>query len=214
MKMEDILCGQNIRGVVYITQKGRTVCENVSGYADLKNSIPNTLDTRFASASAGKVFVASGILQLIAQGKIGFEDTIGKHLALDWHEIDRDVTIRQLLTHTSGVPDYFDERTMNNYEDLWREFPNYKIRQNRDLLPLFVEKPMMYPRGEKFQYNNSGYVLLAMILEEVTGMAFDAYLKTAVFDVCGMTSTGYFELDIEMLSLCPISLGMLWLHFH
>lgn len=195
MKMEDILCGQNIRGVVYITQKGRTVCENVSGYADLKNSIPNTLDTRFASASAGKVFVASGILQLIAQGKIGFEDTIGKHLALDWHEIDRDVTIRQLLTHTSGVPDYFDERTMNNYEDLWREFPNYKIRQNRDLLSLFLEKPMMYPRGEKFQYNNSRYVLLAMILEEVTGMAFDAYLKTAVFDVCGMTSTGYFELD-------------------
>ena len=60
---------------------------------------------------------------------------------------------------------------------------------------MFLEKPMMYPRGKKFQYNKSGYVLLAMILEEVTGMAFDAYLKKAVFDVCGMTSTGYFELD-------------------
>lgn len=176
-------------------QKDKVICEKVSGYADLPNQIPNTLDTRFASASAGKVFVAAGILQLIAQGKIRFDDTLGKLVEMDWHKIDRDVTIRQLLTHTSGVPDYFDESTMDDYEALWREFPNYKIRQNRDLLPLFVEKPMMYPRGEKFQYNNSGYVLLAMILEEVMGMAFDAYFKTAVFEVCGMTSTDYFELD-------------------
>lgn len=56
-------------------------------------------------------------------------------------------------------------------------------------------KPMMYPKGEKFQYNNSGYVLLAMIIEKVTGMYFDRYLKESIFDVCGMKSTGYYELD-------------------
>ena len=58
-----------------------------------------------------------------------------------------------------------------------------------------INKPMMYPKGEKFQYNNSGYVLLAMIIEKVTGMYFDQYLKKNIFDVCGMESTGYYELD-------------------
>lgn len=69
------------------------------------------------------------------------------------------------------------------------------LRKNSDLLPLFINKPMMYPRGEKFQYNNSGYVMLALIIEALTGMPFDKYLKENVFDICGMNSTGYFELD-------------------
>ncbi len=185
----------NFRGNIYIIQNNKVIYEKTSGYADLANEIPNTLDTRFASASAGKVFVAVGILQLIEQGKIHFDDTLGKLLDLEWHNIDRDVTVKQLLTHTSGVPDYFDESIMDEYEDLWKDYPNYKIRHNRDLLPLFINKLMMYPRGEKFQYNNSGYVLLAMIIEAVTGMEFDQYLKLRVFDICGMKSTGYYELD-------------------
>ncbi len=91
--MEDILCGQNIRGVVYITQKGRkTVCENVSGYADLKTAYQIRWTPVLRARLLERCFVASGILQLIAQGKIGFEDTIGKHLALDWHEIDREMS--------------------------------------------------------------------------------------------------------------------------
>ena len=153
------------------------------------------METKFGSASAGKVFTAVGILQLIDRGTIKLDDTLGTLLDIDLHDIDKDVTVRQLLNHTSGVPDYFDESVMDEYEELWVDFPNYKIRHNSDLLPLFIEKPMMYPKGEKFQYNNSGYVLLAMIIEKVTGMDFDQYLKKNVFDVCGMNSTGYYELD-------------------
>ena len=153
------------------------------------------MDTRFATASAGKVFVAVGILQLIEQGKLNYDDTLGKVLSMDLHQIDPDVTIRQLLTHTSGVPDYFDESVMEEYEELWIDFPNYRIRHNNDLFPLFLDKPMMYPKGQKFQYNNSGFVLLASVIEQVTGQDFDEYLKQNIFDVCGMTSTGYYELD-------------------
>ena len=142
-----------------------------------------------------QVFVAVGILQLIECGKLCFEDTIGNILDIDLHHIDPNVTVRQLLNHTSGVPDYFDESTMDDYEDLWVDYPNYKIRRNADLLPLFINRPMMYPRGEKFQYNNSGYVLLAMIIEKITGMYFDEYLQTSIFHKCDMESTGYYELD-------------------
>lgn len=186
---------ESFRGSIYIVQNDRVLCERVSGFADLPNEIPNTLETRFASASAGKAFVAAGILQLIEGGRIRFDDTLGTLLDIPLNDIDKDVTVRQLLNHTSGVPDYFDESVMDEYEELWADYPNYKIRHNSDLLSLFINKPMMYPKGTKFQYNNSGYVLLAMIMEKVTGIYFDQYLKENIFDICGMEATGYYELD-------------------
>ncbi|MCH5263098.1 MAG: beta-lactamase family protein [Lachnospiraceae bacterium] len=194
MGIKDMIDGE-FRGIVYVVQGDKVLCEKVTGYADLPNEVPNTLETRFASASAGKVFVAVGILQLIEQGKLQFNDTLGKLLDIELNQIDRDITVRQLLTHTSGVPDYFDESIMSEYEELWTDYPNYRIRHNDDLLPLFITKPMMYPKGAKFQYNNSGYVLLATIIEKVTDMYFDQYLQAHIFDVCGMKSTGYYELD-------------------
>ena len=185
----------NFRGNIFILQDDKVICESITGFADLTNEVPNCIDTKFASASAGKVFVAVGILQLIDRGKIKLDDSLGELLDIDLHNIDKDVTVEQLLNHTSGVPDYFDESVMNEYEELWADYPNYKIRHNNDLFPLFLHKLMMYPKGERFQYNNSGYVLLASIIEKVTGMYFDEYLKEHIFDVCGMQSTGYFELD-------------------
>lgn len=185
----------NFRGNICIVQNGTVLYERENGYADLPNKIPNTIETKFASASAGKVFVAAGILQLIEKGRIRFDDTIGTLLDIPFGNMDRGVTVRQLLNHTSGVPDYFDESVMNEYEKLWRDYPNYRIRHNSDLLPLFIHKPMMYPKGERFQYNNSGYVLLAMIIEKVAGMYFDQYLKENIFDICGMEAAGYYELD-------------------
>ena len=90
------------RGVIHVLQQGEVLCSHVSGLADLPNEIPNTFETRFASASAGKVFVAAGILRLIDQGKLELESTLGSLLDFDLGRIDRDVTVRQLLTHTAG----------------------------------------------------------------------------------------------------------------
>ena len=185
----------DFRGNAYII-KGNDVLLNYSGgFADLANEIPNTIETRFASASLSKTFVAVGILQLIEAEKLKFEDSLGELLDFDLKHIDPYVTVRQLLNHTSGVPDYFDESIMDDYEALWIDYPNYRIRRNKDMLPLFIDKPMMYNRGERFQYNNSGYILLAMIIEKITGMDFDVYLKKNIFDMCGMRSTGYYSFD-------------------
>lgn len=117
MNIEDIL-DKNFRGNIYIVQNDNILYKNIAGYADLPNKVPNTLDTKFASASAGKVFVAVAILQLIEQGKIEFDDTLGTLLDIDLHNIDKDVTVEKLLNHTSGVPDYFDETVMEEYEEL------------------------------------------------------------------------------------------------
>ncbi len=194
MDIDSLLAG-GLRGCALITRGGETLCHRAFGYADLPNRVPNRIDTRFATASAGKVFVAVGILQLIESGRLRFADSLGELLDLDLKAIDPHITVEELLTHTSGIPDYFDESVMEEYEELWTDFPNYRVRKNSDLLPLFIDKPMMYPRGGRFQYNNTGFVVLALILERVTNLPFDEALKQSVFVPCGMRSTGYYELD-------------------
>lgn len=182
-------------GCILITKDNQSLFEHACGYAELADKRPNTIHTRFATASAGKVFVAVGILQLIETKRLSFNSKIGELLDFDLKAIDPAITVEQLLTHTSGIPDYFDESVLEDYSDLWRDYPNYKIRSSADLIPLFIDKPMMYPRGKKFQYNNTGYVVLGLIIEAVTGLPFDDYLREAVFTPCGMADTGYFELD-------------------
>jgi CubicO group peptidase (beta-lactamase class C family) len=189
------LVGNDFSGVISIRKDSNTLIQNSYGYADINNKIPNEVDTKFATASVGKVFVAVGILQLIERGKLNLNDTIGNILDFDLKSIDKNITIKQLLTHTSGIPDYFDESVMNEYAELWQDFPNYKIRKSMDLLPLFIDKPMMYKAGDKFQYNNSGYVILGIIIEKITGLLFDDYLIRNVFLPCEMSNTGYYELD-------------------
>jgi CubicO group peptidase (beta-lactamase class C family) len=182
-------------GVVLIKQKGKVIIEEAFGYADVPNKRPNRLDTIFVTASAGKVFTATGILKLIERGKLGFDSTIGDLLDFDLKQIDPAITVRQLLTHTSGIPDYFDESKGGKYSDVFRDFPSYNIRKNSDFIPLFVDMPMMYPRGEKFHYNQTGYVTLGLIIEAVTGLLFDEYLKRELFVPCGMVDTCYHEYD-------------------
>ena len=194
MNIEDMI-DKDFSGCVSICKEGKTVFQKAFGYSDLANRISNEIDTKFASASAGKVFVAAAVLQLIERGLLKFDDTIGGLLDINWKQIDRGITIRQLLCHTSGIPDYFDESVMNEYEELWKDYPNYKIRTSSDIIPLFIDKPMMYPAGGKFQYNNTGYVVLGLIIEKVTGYAFDVFLKNNIFEPAQMTDTGYYELD-------------------
>jgi CubicO group peptidase (beta-lactamase class C family) len=186
---------QDFSGVVSIKQNGKKLFQTARGYRDIANAIPNETDTKFATASAGKAFVAAAILRLIEKRAIDFDSAIGDMLTFDLKDIDPKITVRQLLNHTSGIPDYFDESVMDDYEELWRDIPNYRIRTSADLVPLFTDKPMMYPRGERFQCNNTGYVVLGLIIEAVTKMPFDEYLKREIFTPCEMASTGYYEMD-------------------
>lgn len=186
---------EEFNGAVLVSKNGSILFAEGFGFSDMPNQISNAVDTKFQTASAGKVFVAVGIMQLIEAGQLSLDSQLSDLLDFPLHQIDRKVTIRQLLNHTSGIPDYFDESTMSEYADLWVDFPNYKIRKSKDLLPLFIEKPMMYQAGERFQYNNSGYVILDLVIESVTGQLFDEYLSERVFRPCDMLDTGYYELD-------------------
>ena len=106
-----------------------------------------------------------------------------------------DVSIRHLLTHSAGIRSYFEEDIDPDYEALWRDVPTYKMKGPRDFLPLFQDKTMKFPPGERFDYNDGGYILLGLVIECVTGMDFPAYVREAVFEPAGMTDSGYFPMD-------------------
>ena len=177
-------------GAVSITEHCVPIFQNAYGYADIANEVPNAIETKFATASVGKVFTAVAILQLIERRVLSFDESIGDLLNIDLLAVDLSVTIRQLLSHTSGMPDYFDDGSMGSYEELWAEYPNYRIRKSADLLPLFINKPMRCSPGERFQYNDAGYVFLALIIEAVTNVPFDEYIKRSIFIPCTMGDTG------------------------
>ena len=195
MKTIEEIIGDNFSGVISIRRNDKVLFQKPYGFMDIANEFPNEIETKFATASAGKAFVAVGILQLIEKGKLKLDDIIGDILDFDLKSIDGKITVAQLLTHTSGIPDYFDESIMDEYAELWKNFPNYKIRKSMDLVPLFIDKPMMYKAGEKFQYNNTGFVVLGLIIEKITNLLFDDYLDKNVFKPFGMNNTGYYELD-------------------
>lgn len=116
-------------GVISITQEENVIFEGKYGFADRANEIPNRMNTRFGTASAGKVFVATAILSFIEKGILHFDTSIGNILKFDLKQIDPEITIKQLLNHTSGIPDYFDESIMDDYEELWINIPNYRMRR-------------------------------------------------------------------------------------
>ena len=195
MKNLESIIEKNFSGVISVSKNGETLFKKAYGYADLPNKRLNLTDTRFGSASAGKAFVAAAIMKLIEDGRLSLDSPIGKLLNFDLKQISKDITIRQLLNHTSGIPDYFDESVMKEYAELWADFPNYRIRKSSDLIPLFIDKSMMYAPGERFQYNNTGYVVLGLVIEKITSAPFDIFLNNVVFEPCGMKNTGYYELD-------------------
>lgn len=180
---------------VLLENKGTQTIIKTFGYRDKANKLVNEEQTRFGTASLGKIFIAVAIMQLIEKESIHFDTTIDTFYPTSLGNIDLTITIQELLTHTSGLQDYFDEEVNEDYEALWKELPNYSIRKNKDIFPLFIHKEKETTRRGSFIYNNAGYVVLADIIEQLAAMPFDQYLAENIFQPLGMHDTGYFEMD-------------------
>jgi len=182
-------------GVVYLTKGNEVLFEKGHGFAIRSESIPNESNTRFQMASGCKVFTSVAICQLVEQGELGFDTLLSECVDVALPNYAPDVTLRHLLTHSSGITSYFEEDVNPDYEALWQDLPLYKVRGPRDFLPLFQHKPMKFSPGERFDYNDGGYILLGLVIECVTGMGFSAYIQKGVFEPAGMEDSGYFATD-------------------
>lgn len=182
-------------GVIDLRLDGEVLLSQGYGFANLPDAIPNTPQTRFGMASGSKTFTSIAICQLVEQGKARFDSLLKDCISSPLPNFDPEITLQQLLTHSSGVPDYFDEEESDDYESLWRELPMYSIREPKDFLPLFAHLPMKLKPGERFSYANSGYILLGLVVEHLAGMPFTQYIAENILNPAGMEESGYFALD-------------------
>lgn len=194
-KIEQIQRDIDFSGVTFVKKDESVLIESTTGYANRGDSLKNRIDTRFGIASGCKIFTAVAICQLVEKQKLTFDTKLKECLDIYSPHFDENITIHHLLTHTSGIPDYFDEEVMDDFEELWIAKPMYHMRHLDDFLPFFQNEKMKANPGERFHYNNAGYILLGLIIEKVSGQVFTDYVQQHVFDKAGMVDSGYFALD-------------------
>lgn len=193
--LEKIQTENQFSGSIYMKQRESDLLQTSFGYANRSDRVLNEKSTRFGIASGCKLFTAVAIAQLVEAGKLSFNTLLRDVLDISFPNFHEDVTVHHLLTHTSGIPDYFDEEIMDDFEELWVKTPMYHIRRLHDFLPLFQQGQQKFNPGEKFYYNNAGYIVLGLIVEKVSGMVFVDYIQQNIMDKAGMKNSGYFALD-------------------
>lgn len=174
-------------GAALVAKDGRVLFKKAWGKANHETGEPNRVDTKLNLASAGKMFTAVAVLQLVQAGKLSLDDTIGKHLP-DYanKDVREKVTIRHLLTHTSGLGEMFNARYKAEREQL---------RTVKAFVSIFENDPLKFQPGTKWSYSNAGFCLLGAIVEKVSGEDYYAYLDKHIFGPAGMHNTGAFETD-------------------
>lgn len=167
-------------GAVLIADKGKPIYQKAFGYKNFETKDPITTSSIFELASVSKQFTAMTILMLKQQGKLAYDDLIEKYIpGLPYPGI----TIRHLLNHTSGLPDYQD--VMDKHWD------KSKVATNADNITYLIQyhPAKLAEPGEKYQYSNTGYMLLASITEKASGQDFIEFCRTRIFKPVGMTHT-------------------------
>ncbi|MGG3744864.1 serine hydrolase domain-containing protein, partial [Paenibacillus chibensis] len=164
-------------------------------HANRSERILNHPHTRFGIASGCKIFTSVAICQLVQDGKLSFNTCVKDCLDEPFPYFDSNITIHHLLTHSAGIPDYFDEEIMGDFEELWKDYPMYSMQSPKDFLPLFQNDRMKFSPGERFSYNNAGFILLGLVVEQIAGMGFSEYVEKNIFQRSGMLDSGYFRMD-------------------
>ena len=172
-------------GTWLYAEHGEIVSKGAIGFRDPENTLPVTEDTIFQLASVSKTFTAAAVMLVVRQGLLNLEDKIVKFFPeLTAYE---GVTVRHLLNHTGGVPDYFDD--MDWFFRIWNE--EKRVPGNDEIVRFLCEtkcKPSFAP-GEGFEYSNTGYNLLALLVERLSGVPYEDFLQKNIFEPAGMTST-------------------------
>ncbi|WP_339611489.1 serine hydrolase domain-containing protein, partial [uncultured Planktosalinus sp.] len=166
---------------VLIAQDDKVIYRKAFGMANLELNVPMNPEHVLELASITKQFTSVAILMLMEQGKLSLEDPLSKYI--EDYPKGKEVTIHHLLNHTSGIKSYTD-------------IPSFRQMARTDMTPIeiinkFKDLPMDFEPGERYAYNNSAYILLGYIIEEVSGMSYEDYIQKNIFDKLGMKNSYY-----------------------
>ena len=182
-------------GVVSVDRGGQIEFVKAYGFAHRGYEIPNAVDTRFAIASGTKGMTALTVVSLIEQEALRLSTTARSVLGKDLPLIGGDVTIEHLLAHRSGIGDYVDEEAGYEITDYVMTVPVHELATTEQYLAVLGGHPAKFRPGERFAYCNSGYVVLALIAERVSGVPFHDLVRERVLEPAGMHDSGYFRSD-------------------
>ncbi len=182
----DNLDSDSFSGVILVAHKDRVTEKRAYGLSSIEFGVPNKIDTKFNLASITKMFTAVSTLQLYEKGLLELNAPIGKYLSDYPNKLVRDsVTIHQLLTHTSGN---------NNSMNYW-ETNNLNFENVSDFAQLFMNDSLLSKPGTKYDYSGSGFVILGLIIEKVSGQNYYDYVKNHIFEPQKMSNTTVLEID-------------------
>ena len=182
-------------GVVRVDRSGITDLEKAYGLADRANGIPNVPDTMFAIASGSKTFTALAVMSLVEDGTLALDTTARSLLGDDLPLVADDVTVEHLLAHRSGIGDYLDEETVDDINHHVMPVSVHELATTEGFLPLLAGHETVSPAGERFAYNNGGYVVLALIAERASGVGYHELVRERVTDPAGMADTAFLRSD-------------------
>ncbi len=180
-------------GAVLVAKGDNIIFEKAVGDACKRYSVPNKIDTKFNLGSMNKMFTGTAIVQLAQQGKLKFEDPIIKYLP-DYpnKEVAEKVTIHQLLTHTSGMGDFWEVLSGAKW---------WEIKTVSQLAAQTVDKPLLFEPGAQMSYSNAGVVVLGLIIEKLSGMDYYEYIRKNIYEPAGMINSDSYEMDEEIPNL-------------
>jgi CubicO group peptidase (beta-lactamase class C family) len=184
MAVETIEREDGFSGVILVARGNQVLLRKAAGFADRERNIPNTPETKFPLASLGKQFTAAYIMLLMEDGKVSIDDRISKYYPASpsaW----RDVTVKHLLTHGSGIRDYWVTHPEARQQAL------ASIRSYEDIFQLVVSDPLGFEPGTRLSYSNAGYALLTAIIEHASGQSYGEFVRSRLFGPLGMRDTGY-----------------------
>ncbi|MEN0056387.1 MAG: serine hydrolase [Mucilaginibacter sp.] len=186
-RLDSLFNGQfdagQLNGNVLVADQGQVIYKKSFGYADIANKILNTDHSAFFLASVSKTITSTAVLQLVQKNKIRLDNPLKKYFPQFPYP---DITVRNLLSHTSGLPR--DKEDI--FDTLLKVQPQKKFSYH-DIIPTLQQypKPLAFKPGDKYTYSNINFNLLALLVEKVSGLPFDTYLKKYIFTPAGMTET-------------------------
>ena len=194
-QVDGIAADVGLSGVVRVDLDGRLAVQRAYGLAHRGLGIPNTVDTQFAVASGSKGLTALAVMSLVEGGELGLNTTARSLLGADLPLIDDRVTVEQLLAHRSGIGDYLDEDEVDDSNDYVLPVPVHELATTEQFLAVLDGHPMKYEPGERFNYSNGGYMVLALLAERASGVPFHDLVEQRVCRPASMTETSFLRSD-------------------
>ncbi len=194
-RVDQLVAENRFSGVIRVDRGTEPVLERAVGWAHRAQQVPMNVDTRLAMASGSKGLTALVVHSLAADGMLPLTTPARDLLGDDLPLIDDRVTVEHLLAHRSGIGDYLDENDHSSIDDYVLAVPVHTLANSTDYLDVLDGHPQTFPPGERFAYNNGGFVVLALLAERAAGRAFVDLVRQRVTDRAGMTDTAYFRSD-------------------